>query len=256
MCEFGSRSIALYGGLQDLVVRVTMCVAPAVTFRPDNLALSLATAACMGAFDGLFRLWGSCNSQALTAGPEGLEITSAFSARLVPWSNVSAIQNWHHFNGIDYVAVHHRRADRVEVATCVDYYSQDTLRSFVRACADYASSDTQPANITLAGLLERGVYLPLVWRFIQDVALATLIGFAIDRMGWAFLLGLLAASQSALIAALRHPFRTKTFVQQGGLWCAQGREARPVLAIPRALRLWTRYLDDAAHRVTSRRPCL
>jgi len=256
MTEFATRGLALYTVPADWLSRLVMCGLPTIFLTFGHFALSVIGAFSWGVMDGLARLWGSCSSRALVAEPEGLTISGLFSCRIVPWPNVLAIRTWHRFNRLDYVAVYYRRADgRLEIASCLDQGDADQVRDFVCACADYASCASPRRSITLAGVHDQGVYLPLFRRFTQDVAIATVIGWAFDRGGPAFALGLLAASPSALVSLIRHPLRTTTFVEQDGLWCSCVKgEARPLRLIPRSLQLWVRGLAEAAYRNSSARP--
>lgn len=256
MREFATRGTALYMAPADWLSRLVMCGVPTLVFSSGHFAFAVIIALWLGAMDGFARLWGSCSSRALVAEPEGLTISSLFSCRIVPWANVSAIRTWHNLNHLWYVAVHYRRADgRLEVASCLDQCDADEARDFVCACASYASSGSRRRSITLAGLRDQGVYLPLFRRFTHDVAIATVVGWAFGSMGTAFLFGLLAAAQSLLIALIRHPLRTTTFVEQDGLWCScsKGLEARPLRLIPRSLQVWVRGLAEAAYRNSSSR---
>jgi hypothetical protein len=245
MHKFETRGIALLTAPADMLTRLLMCVLPAIAFTNGGLAMRAALALFLGLTDGWSRWWGSCTSLSFAAKPEGLTIASTFRVRVVPWENVAAIQTWHHFNQLDYAAIHYRHAGRIEVASCCDQYGEDDLRDFVRACAESVS---QPPSITLAGLCERRVALPLFRRFAVDVALASVVGLALGVAFPAFLLSLLAASTSTLFAALRYRLRTTTLLLKDGLWCC---EARPLRTVPRALRLWVRCLSDARCRVAS-----
>ena len=256
MHEFATRGTALYTAPADWVSRLVMCGLPTIIFTPGHFGFSAATALWLGFMDGFARLWGSCSSRALVAEPEGLTISCLFSCRIVLWANVSAIRTWHHLNRLEYVAVHYRGADgRLQIASCLDQCDADELREFVSACAGYASSAAPRRNITFAGLRDQGVYLPLFRRFTQDIATATVVGWALGTMSTAIALGLLAASLSLLVALIRHPFRTTTFVEKEGLWCSgsRGLEARPLQLIPRSLQLWVRGLAEAAYRNSSSR---
>jgi len=251
MCKFAASGVAWFGGPFCLLVRFAMWALPAAVVEHD-LATALVAAAFLGIADGWFRLWASRTSRSLVAEPHGLGISSGLCFRVVPWADLCAIQTWQGLKRTDYVAVHYRNAGGIEVATCWDQNGHDDLLALICACAANVRSDARQLSITLAGLREPGVYRPLFRRFIQDVAIATLLGHIVGVVGPGFVLGLLAASVSAFVAAIRHPFRTTTLVQKGGLWCPQAIEARPLRTIPRALRLWVRCLDEAAYRGASR----
>ena len=247
MCEFQTSDWALLEGWAALTVRLFMCAMPVLTAAHD-----LATATLFALFaalaDGWSRLWGPCTSRSLVAGPDGLRLGYWLRRdQCVPWAAILAVQTFHHFNGIDYVAVHYRHAGRAAIATCRDLHSEEALAAFVRACAGYADSAAR-RRITLAGVCERSVCVPLFRRFVADVTLAALIGFAFGVASRGLLLGLPAALLTGSIAASRHAFRTITLVQEGGLWCSPGPEPRPLRTIPRPLRRWVRGLADAAYR--------
>jgi hypothetical protein len=228
-----------------LLARFAIWLLPAAALIEYELAAALVAATFFGLADGWFRLWISRTSRSLLAEPHGLTIASGLGDRVVFWADLSAIQTWRGLKRVDYLAVHYRNAGRIEVATCWDQNGHDELVAFVRACAAQVCADTPQSSITLAGLSDPGVYLPLFQRFIEDVAVAAVVGWAIGAVSPAFLLGLFAASLSAGVAAIRHPFRTTTLVQQDGLWCSQGLAARPLCTIPRALRLWVESLAKA-----------
>src|SRR6478735_6247739 len=249
MAEFATKGDALFAAPSDWLVRLLMCGVPIATFRPDHLVMSATTALWLGTIDGLTRWFGSCTCRALVATSEGLRVNSWVGARVVPWSNVLAIRNWRHLNGFDFVAVYYRRAGRLEIATCLDQDGEDELRAFVRACADFVVRDSPRFHITLAGLCDECVYLPLFRRFTQDVGIATLMGCVWGIASAAFALGLLSALQSAFVVATRHPFRTTTLEQRAGLWSSPGPDARPLRVVPRPLRLWVRGLAEASYRI-------
>ncbi|HET7538997.1 MAG TPA: hypothetical protein VFK05_03970 [Polyangiaceae bacterium] len=243
MCKFSASSSALATKPAEALIRLVMCALPAVTLMQQGVAMSAVAALFLGFIDGYARRWGAYTSRSFVADSEGLKIAFGFHAEVIPWGSVLGIQTWHHFNRIDYVAVHHLRAGRIDVATCVSRYAEDELRAFVHACADHVRAGASRPRMTVAGLSERCVYLPLLRRLVEDVALAVLVGTVIGAVGWSFLFGLLAASQSAVVAAARYTVRTTRFVQKNGLWLVDGLESRPLRAIPRALRLWVRCLD-------------
>ena len=253
MNTFATRGDAWFTAAGDRLTRLVMCVVPSFFFSPDQFAIAASFALLLGLSDGFARRWGGCTASALVAEPEGLAISARRRRRVVPWANVSAILNWHHFNRLDFVAVHYRRADgRLEIATCLDECEAEELRAFVAICADHAQRASPRQTITLAGWLEPGVYLPLCRRLTRDVALATAVGLLRGSVAASFTLGLLAASQSLWISAIRQPRRTTVLVQEQGLWCSGRVDARPLRLIPRALRLWVRGLAEAAYRNQSR----
>lgn len=253
MRKFASKGTALAIGSVEFLIRLMMWGLPVATFLQHGIAISAAAAGFMGLVDGNYRS-GSFTSRWFVADREGLEITLGLTVQVVPWADVSAIQAWNHFNHVDFVAVHYFRAGRVVVATCGSRYAEQELRDFVRACARYVSADAPRQRITIAGLRDQSVYQPLLKRFFQDVAVTTLIGLALGVVGQAFVVGLLAAALSAGITAVRHPIRATRLVQTNGLWRAEGRDARPLRAIPRALRLWVQCLNEAASERRSELP--
>jgi hypothetical protein len=249
MRKFSSRAIDWATGAAELLVRVLMCTLPIVAFLNDGVTIAVATAAFTTAFDGYLRLWGCSTSRAFIADNDGLEIISGFDVRVVPWANVLAIQTWHHFNRIDYIAVNYERAGCIEVATCASRYAEGELGSFVRACAAHVSSPVLRRSIVVAGLFDPAVHWPLLNRLAQDVVAATLFGVLLGAAGASFALGLLVASLSAWIAALRHSIRRLELLQRDGLWRFAGRDGK-VPAMPRSLMLWVRSLSQVASQPT------
>jgi hypothetical protein len=243
-----TKTMALLAWMADRLLGQVACALPAIAFVHAGAATSLAFALFVGSVAGWFRLWGPGNSVSLAVEPEGLKIESLSGFRVVPWAAISAIQTWHHYNQIDCVAIHYQSAGRLEVSSCRDYYREDELAALVRACADRVNAASPGKGvITLAGLRERSVWLPLFRRFTEDVAVASLIGVALGAVSPAYLLWLIVAAQSAMLAAVRHPFRTTTFVETDGLWREHDRKARPLRKLPRALRLWVLFLSEAAY---------
>jgi hypothetical protein len=243
-----SKTMALFGRVVDRLLGQVACALPAIAFVHAGAAISVGFALFLGFIAAWFRFWAPGTAVSLAIEPEGLEIESMSGFRLVPWAAVSAIQTWHHYNRIDCVAVHYRSAGRIAVASCRDYYREDELAAFVRACADHVCAVTPCESlITVAGLCDRSVWLPLLRRLTQDVVVASLIGVALGAVGPACLLGLIVAAQSASVAAIRHPFRARTLVQAEGLWREQAREARPLRKLPRSLRLWILCLGEAEY---------
>jgi len=252
MCKFAASGMAWFSGLFCLLVRFAMWGLPAAAVIGHDHVTALVTAAFLGLTDGWFRLWISRTSRSLLAEAQGLAIASGFGVRVVAWTDLLAIQTWRGLKRTDYVAVHYRNGGRIEVASCWDQNGHDELLALVCACAAHVRSNARHLSITLAGLREPGVYLPLLRRFTQDAVIATVVGCIIGVMGSVFALGLLSASLSTLVVAIRHPLRATTLVQRGGLWCSQGVEPSPLRPLPSALRLWVRCLDEVAYGGTSR----
>jgi hypothetical protein len=241
MHRFAARGSALASKPGELLIRLVMLALPVVTFSREGVAVSVILAVFLGIIDGYVRLWACFTARSFVADTEGLEINCGFATHVVSWVNVSAIQTWHHFNRMDYVAIHYFRAGRVEVATCLARYAEDELRAFARAAAHHVSCSQSRLSLTIAGLRERSIYAPLLKRLAQDVALTTLLGVVIGPLSVAFAVGLLSASSSTLLAAARHSLHTTTVVREGALWCPEG---RPLRIIPAALRLWIRCLAE------------
>jgi len=244
MCKFSAKGTAFAIAPAEFLIRLVMYALPVATLLEHGIAMSAATALFFGLIDGTFRR-GSYTSRSFLAGRDGLEITSGLSVQAVPWTSVSAIQAWHHFNRVDFLAVHYFSAGRVAVATCASRYAEAESRAFVRACAHYVSADVPRLNITLAGLGDQSVYRPLLRRLIQDVAVVAAIGAVLGAIGPGFALGLLAASLSALIAVLRHSVRSIQLVQRNGLWYRVDVETSPLRTIPRGLQLWVHCLAES-----------
>src|SRR6478736_1952813 len=161
MRKFSARGIDLVIGPAELLVRLVMSVLPIAILAPDGLVMAVATTVFLAPFDGYLRLWGCFTSRSLVADRDGLEITSGFGRRVIRWDDVLAIQTWHHFNRIEYVALHYLRDGRVDVATCASRYAEDELHAFVRACARHVSVGAPRLGISTAGLREQRVYRPL-----------------------------------------------------------------------------------------------
>ena len=217
MCTFAARRIAWSSGPVCLLVRFARWVLPAACLMERHHASALGAALFLGLVDGGFRLLLSRTSRSFRAELAGLIITSGFSTRVVPWPTLLAIQTWQTYKREDYVAVHYRSAQGVEVATCWEQDCYDELLAFVRASAARVRSSSGELRITTAGWRERGVWLPLVRHFAQDLAIAALIGFAIGFFHQTLLLGLLAAALSAGVAAGRTRLSSSTLVLRGPL---------------------------------------
>lgn len=252
MRKFSVSGTAIVARPLRLLLRLTMCVFPAATLTEQGLAMSAFAAALFGFIDGYSRWLWSYSSRSFIASGEGLEISSGSIVLVVSWEHVLAVQTWRRFDRIEWLAVHHTRAGRLAVATCVSRCAEAELRTFVRACANYVSSGAPRQSITIAGFCDQSVYRPLLKRFLGDVAATTLVGALFGVVGPAFALGVLAAALSAGIAAARHSLRTTRFVQTDGLWYADGRTLRPLCPIPRTLRLWVQCLTEANSRQTRR----
>lgn len=249
MARFSSGAADLVSGPFELLIRLVMCALPILAFSSEGITMSVATAAFLAAFDGYLRLWSCFTSRALVADSDGLEISSTFGRRVVPWADFLAIETWHHFNRIDYVAVHYDRGGRVEIATCASRYAEEELRAFVRACAARVSSPEPRRSIVVAGLRDAGVYRPLLKRWAADVVAATAVGALLGAPGPSLGLGLLAASLSAAVAALRHPIRALELVQRDGFGRFSQRDGKPP-TIPRSLTLWVHSLSQVSSRST------
>lgn len=250
MIKFGNRGLSLLNEPKNWLGRLAMWAVSAFSVTlPGGIATRVYFALFIGAFDGWLRWWNSCTARSFVVRPAGIEVRSMFNVRLVPWECVSAIQTWHYINYTDYVAIHYRCAEGLKVATCSAYYPEEELRQFVGVCA---SRVPQPASIVIAGLGERGVWSRLLRRLIADAVVAGLVGLVIGAARPVFLFGLVAASSSTLVAAVRYPIRTSTLVQRDGLWAWETPRRRPLRTIPRALRYWVRGLEESAYRAHSR----
>lgn len=245
MRRFSVSRTAIVARPLSLLLRLTMWMLPAATLTEQGLAMSAFSAALFGAIDGYSRRWWSYTSRSFIASSEGLEISSGATVQVVSWEHVLAIQTWRRFDRFEWLAVHHTRAGRLFVATCVSRCAEAELSTFVRACANYLSSDAPRQSITITGFCEPSVYRPLLKRFLADVAAITLVGALFRVVGPAFALGVLAAAFSAGISAARHSLRTTRFVQTDGLWHTDGHTLRPLHAIPRSLQLWVQCLAEA-----------
>ncbi|HYQ00979.1 MAG TPA: hypothetical protein VER96_20055 [Polyangiaceae bacterium] len=249
MRRFSAKGTALAIGPAEFLIRLVMCAFPSAILVEQGAGMAAAMAVFLGMGDGNYRL-GSHTSRSLVADRRGLEITRGLNVQVVPWSDVSAIQAWQHFNRVDFVAVHYFRAGRINVATCASRYAENELRAFVHACANYVSVGAPRLSISTAGLGEPCIYRPLLKRFFQDVAAATLVGALLGVAGPSFVLGTLAALLSVAVAATRYSVRSTKLVQKDGIWWAEGHthgrigELRPLRAIPRALRLWVECLGE------------
>lgn len=244
MQKFSARGMALITGVGELCHRLLMCTLPTVLFGPHLVVMAAAMAVMLGIGDGYCRLWGVFTARSFAAQPEGLRVQSGSSVKLISWSDVLAIQAWHRFNHLDYVAVHHFCAGQIEVVNCMSQYAEQELRGFVCACARYVSSDAPRTSIRFAGLSDRSVHRRLLTRMVQDVAATTVVGTVLGSFGLSIFLGLLAASVSACVAASRYSTHSMNLVQKDGIWWIDGPEMRPLPAIPRGLRLWVRCLSE------------
>jgi len=252
MRKFSVSPTAIVARPLRLLLRLTMCVLPAATLTEQGLVMSAFTTALFGFIDGYSRRSLSYTARSFIANDKGLEISSGATVLVVSWEHVLAIQTWRRFDRIEWLAVHHTRAGRLVVATCMSRCAESELNTFVRACAKHVSSGAPRQNITIAGFCDQSVYRPLLKRFLGDVAATTLIGALFGVGGAAFALGVLASALSAGIAAARHSLRTTRLVQTDGLWYADGHTLRPLRAIPRTLQLWVQCLAEASSKQTRR----
>lgn len=253
MCEFGNhpwKSSVVGAGEQW--VRLASWYVPAQIASQGDATMAVIFAVWLGAMVGWSRLWSARRAQALVANREGLTVAMGFQTQRIPWTHVLAVETWHRFKWLDYAAVHYRDADQILVVGCWEQFGNHRLRSFVRACAEGVAADSEPTLIRRAGLRDRAIWACLLRRFAVDVTGATLLGYFLGVPGHAFMLGLVSASLSTLLACARHPLTNLVLVQKGGEWWRYGaRETAPLRALPRSLRIWARSLEVAPRAAAS-----
>jgi hypothetical protein len=250
MSEFAARHpAAQFSPFYALVLRAGSWLFPLTTLHHDVSGAAVCGALLMGIVYGRSRLMTSRTARSLVATRDRLTISRALGAERVDWSSVLAIESWQRMNRVKYVAVHYRSAGRTQVATCWDQDADEDLQEFLHQCAAAVSSNAPRDAITVAGLLDRGVWLPVVRRFVIDVAVTASAGFAFGLARRALAFGLITASVAALLEVSRCPLTTMQLVSSEGLWWrSTQRGLRRLRLIPRSLRLWVRALGDYEYR--------
>jgi hypothetical protein len=242
MCEFAvTRVSSLASPLLPFLFRCASLVVPFQTLIQGDLRSALVFAFFLGIADGSARNRVARTARALEATSRGLVISSAFGTSSVRWADVLAVETWRRINGISRVAVHYRSARGGAVATCWEQFSQPELVRFVTACGARANPQSDRTTITLVGLSERGVWIPILHRFGQDLAVAAC--FALFSK-LALLLGAIAGGLSALIACGGYALRNRNFVLEDGVWWRETKRGLIRLSvIPPSLRMWVDALN-------------
>lgn len=232
--RFASRT----SGLACLLVGSTSCLLPTVLLLQHDFATGMVAALSFGLAEGWSRLWISRTAGSFTAEAEGLVVASGLARRRIAWADVTAIQTWRRINRVDYVVVHYRSAGSMAVASCWEQNGHDEMVAFVRECASAVTPGRE--SVALAGLRDRAIWAPLFKRFALDVALASILGFALGVGGAGFLLGLAAASVSTLLASSRYAARATSLVLKDGRWwrCGTNGAGDALRTLPRSLRFW------------------
>lgn len=242
MCEFAvRRPSSLASPVLILLFRCATWIVPLQSLIQQDFRSALFFAFFLGCADGGARIRVARTARCLEATKRGLVISSTFGTSRVAWSEVLAIQTWRRINDVNIVAVHYRGARGGTIATCWEQFCRPELQRFVTACGARANKKSDRMTITLVGLKERGVWLPIAQRWAQDLAVAAFLALFLRP---ALLLGLVSASVSALIACFAHSPTNRDFVLTDGVWWrVTKRGPRRLTVIPPQLRMWVDALS-------------
>lgn len=247
MHEFGAdNGRSQVNGAGNMLLGFISYYAPIQCAAQGDVDFAIVLALGFGAVAGWARLWNAVGAQRFVANHEGLTLTSGLESRRVPWTHVLAVETWHHLNWLDYATVHYLDAGELRVASCWEQFARDKLLTFVRSCAEGVAADAERTTLQRASLLDRVIWLGLLKRLACDMLGAIFVGYLFGSIGEACLLGLLAASLSALIASTRYPVCNRLLLQRDGRWWRLGaNEAAPLRSPPRSLSLWIRSREIA-----------
>lgn len=248
MCEFrAKRLVSRVSGLAALPVRLASWVLPSALVLDGDFGMGLVAAIFLGATDGRVRLWMARTAGGFIARQHQLVISPGIRTMKIPWADVLAVETFEGVNRVDYVLVHFQSSPSgVAAASCWEQNGRDELLEFVRAAAVRVNASSRRTTITLAALRDRSVWLPLLRRFLVDVAIASVLGLILGFLGKAALLGVVSASLSAGLAGSRYSFQATRLTWKEGLWwCSTGSKTRVLRVVPPSLRLWVDALDAA-----------
>jgi len=242
-------SLATFVDFQLLVVRVASWLLPLRELLEGNSESNGFPPVVTGIMVGFSRLRGSRSARSLVAANDGLTIYSGLQKIEIAWDDVLGVETWRRMNRVDHVAIHYRLAGERAIATCWDQNGREDLAAFVKACGAAVSAFGPRTTIELAGLGDRGVWLPLLRRFAVDVAvplgLAAVAGLARRELPVA----LIVSSVSMFMACGQYRWRTARFASKDGLWWRVTDEGlKRIQTIPPSLRLWVDALASAAYR--------
>lgn len=233
--------------LRDALVRVVAWTVPLVYLLDGDASLALFAAQAFGAADGFMRWVAFRNARSIMATSEGVTIFSGLSAKRIAWGDVLAVETRRRAICFDFVALHYRDGGVFRVAGCFDQFARAHLVAFFKACGLGMRTAPQQLTMTVAGLEERGVWMPLLRRFVVDVAVPSSVAVAFGLFGQALPLALQSASLSSLLAALAFSLCTVRYVSHDGVWYRETRRGqRRLRTIPPPLWLWSNLLAEDA----------
>lgn len=242
MYEFAARGlVSSISPLLLFMVRGASSIVPLYVLVHQNLRSAITLALFLGCADGSARLRFSRTARSLVAKSSGLVIASALGSSRIAWANVLGVETWQRVNDVNHVAIHYRGERGGAVATCWEQFTRSELVRFVTACAARVNAKSERTTITLVALSERGVWLPILQRIAQDVAVAACIALVLKP---ALLLGALTTSVSAVVACSSYFPTTRTFVLKDGVWWLETKRGpRRLKLIPPSLRMWVDALN-------------
>lgn len=231
----------------EVLARALAWTLPLVYLLNGNAPLALFAAQCFGVAAGFMRWRGFRNVRSILATSEGVTIFSGLSETRIAWVDVLALETRRRVSRCDFLAVHYRDGGVFRIASCFDQDGHEDLKAFLKACGSFMRTQPRRLTMTVAGLEERGVWLPLLRRFAVDVSVPSSVAVVFGLFRQAFPLALLAATLSALLAAFEFSLRTARFVSNDGLWYRETRRGqRRLHAIPPRLWPWFNLLAEDA----------
>ena len=249
MCTFSARTAgARTSFVATALVRAATFSAPIIASTEQGQGFAPTLALFLGVLDGWFRLRVARTARSFVVEADALVIRAGLDTLRIARPDVTAVEVWHLWNRVDYVAIHYQVPAGISVATCWEQGNREGLLALVRKSAALVQLDRSRTTVRRAHLGDQTVRLALLRRLLLDLALALSVGVLCGLIRDAIWLGTLAALPSTLIAAARY-LHPKELELRDGIWCERrsNGELVPLRVIPKPLRPWVDGLNKGAY---------